>query len=396
MTVFESITAQSRARRLGPLLLAVTAFAAGCGSGHGGPPTGGPVAVTVVTLKGEPVTLQRELPGRTGAFQIAEVRPQATGIVRERLFTEGALVRAGQPLFQLDDAIYKANYQSSTAALARAEAAAEATRNAASRAAELVKTHLISTQDNDNAQANARQTAAEVAGARAALESSRVSLAYTRITAPISGRIGRSFVTPGALVTANQGAPIATIQQLDPLYVEVSQASSEWLQLKSEIDAGQLKGGGAGTSVVIILENGQRYAHDGKLQFSDVTVDTGTGSFAIKALVPNPEGTLLPGMFVRAMLNEGTRPEAILAPQAGVTRDPRGGATALVVGAGNKVEQRTVTLSREIGNHWLIEAGLKAGDRLIIEGLQKAKPGAEVQPSEAGTTPAPPPAAPAR
>lgn len=396
MTVFESITAQSRARRLGPLLLAVTAFAAGCGSGHGGPPTGGPVAVTVVTLKGEPVTLQRELPGRTGAFQIAEVRPQATGIVRERLFTEGALVRAGQPLFQLDDAIYKANYQSSTAALARAEAAAEATRNAASRAAELVKTHLISTQDNDNAQANARQTAAEVAGARATLESSRVSLAYTRITAPISGRIGRSFVTPGALVTANQGAPIATIQQLDPLYVEVSQASSEWLQLKSEIDAGHLKGGGAGTSVVIILENGQRYAHDGKLQFSDVTVDTGTGSFAIKALVPNPEGTLLPGMFVRAMLNEGTRPEAILAPQAGVTRDPRGGATALVVGAGNKVEQRTVTLSREIGNHWLIEAGLKAGDRLIIEGLQKAKPGAEVQPSEAGTTPAPPPAAPAR
>lgn len=396
MTVFESITAQSRARRLGPLLLAVTAFAAGCGSGHGGPPTGGPVAVTVVTLKGEPVTLQRELPGRTGAFQIAEVRPQATGIVRERLFTEGALVRAGQPLFQLDDAIYKANYQSSTAALARAEAAAEATRSAASRAAELVKTHLISTQDNDNAQANARQTAAEVAGARATLESSRVSLAYTRITAPISGRIGRSFVTPGALVTANQGAPIATIQQLDPLYVEVSQASSEWLQLKSEIDAGHLKGGGAGTSVVIILENGQRYAHDGKLQFSDVTVDTGTGSFAIKALVPNPEGTLLPGMFVRAMLNEGTRPEAILAPQAGVTRDPRGGATALVVGAGNKVEQRTVTLSREIGNHWLIEAGLKAGDRLIIEGLQKAKPGAEVQPSEAGTTPAPPPAAPAR
>ena len=372
--------------RGGALAFALAASACGAG-GKGGPPPGGPVPVTVVTLHSAPVTLTRELPGRTSAYRIAEVRPQATGIVRERLFTEGALVQAGQPLFQLDDSVYKAQYQSSAAALAKAEAAAEAARRAADRAAELVKTHVISTQDNDTAQATARQAEAEVAGAKAALESSRVNLAYTRITAPIAGRIGRSFVTPGALVTANQDAAIATIQQMDPMYVEVSQASSEWLRLKAEIDAGRLKGAGAGTSVGILLEGGERYAHDGKLEFADVTVDAATGSFVIKAVVPNPDGTLLPGMYVRAILNEGTRPAAILAPQQGVARDPRGGATALVVGRGNQVESRTVTLSREIGNQWLVDDGLQDGDRVIVEGVQKVRPGADAVPTEA-TTPA--------
>ena len=372
------------------VLLALVLATAACGSsGKGGPPPGGPVPVTVVTLHSAPVTLTRELPGRTSAYRIAEIRPQATGIIRERLFTEGALVRVGQPLFQLDDAVYKAQYQSSAAALAKAQAAAEASRLAANRAADLVKTHLISTQDNDNAQAAARQAEAEVAGATAALEASRVNLAYTRITAPIAGRIGRSFVTAGALVTANQEASIATIQQMDPMYVEVSQASSEWLRLKAEIAAGRLKGAGAGTSVGIVLEGGVRYDHDGKLEFADVTVDTATGSFVIKAVVPNPNGTLLPGMYVRALLNEGTRNAAILAPQPGISRDPRGGAIALIVGAGNKVESRAVTLSREIGNQWLVDDGLKEGDRLIVEGVQKAHPGADAVPTEAS------PAAPA-
>jgi membrane fusion protein (multidrug efflux system) len=369
------------------LLLGLAVAACGHG-GPGGPPPGGPVPVTVVTLKAESVMLERELPGRTSAFRVAEVRPQATGIIKERLFTEGALVRAGQPLFQLDDAIYRAQFQSATAAVARAEASAEVTRLAAKRAAELVKSHAISAQDNDNAQATARQADADVAAARAALETSRVNLGYTKIPSPITGRIGRSFVTPGALVTANQEAAIATVQQLDPMYIEVSQASSEWLALKSEIDAGRLHGAPAGTRVGIMLDGGRRYPQDGKLEFSDITVDTATGTFIIKATVPNAAGTLLPGMFVRAIVDEGTRPDAILAPQVGIQRDPRGNATALVVGPGNKVESRTVTLGREMGDKWLIDAGLKPGDRLIVEGVQKAKTGAEVQPTEAAATPA--------
>ncbi len=362
--------------------------AAACGHDGQGRPPGGPVPVTVVTLKSAPVTLVRELPGRTSAFRIAEVRPQVTGIVKERLFTEGALVRAGQPLFLLDDSMPRAQFQSSSAGLARAEAAAEVARLAAKRATELVKTHAISEQDNDNAQAASRQADAEVAAAKATLEASHVNLGYTRITSPITGRIGRSFVTPGALVTANQEAAIATVQQLDPLYVEVSQASSEWLSLKTEIAAGRLQGAGAGTRVGLLLDGGVRYPQDGKLEFSDVTVDTGTGTFVIKATVPNAAGTLLPGMFVRAIIDEGTRANGILVPQVGILRDPRGGATAYVVGAGNKVESRPVVLSREIGDQWLIDDGLKAGDRVVVEGIQKIKPGAEVQPTEAGAAPA--------
>lgn len=378
------------ARGLTLVLLATLSLSlAACGQkGPGGRPPGGPVPVTVVTLKAETVTLERELPGRTSAFRVAEVRPQATGIIKERLFQEGALVKAGQPLFQLDDAIYRAQFQSATAAVARAEAAAEVARLAAKRASDLVKTHAISTQDNDNAQASARQAEADVAAARAALETSRVNLGYTKIPSPITGRIGRSFVTPGALVTANQDMAIATVQQLDPLYVEVSQASSEWLALRAEVEAGRLHGAPAGTRVGIVLDGGRRYPHDGKLEFSDVTVDTTTGTFVIKATVPNAEGTLLPGMFVRAIVDEGTRPDALLAPQVGIQRDPRGNATALVVGAGNKVESRPVTLGREMGDKWLIDAGLKPGDRLIVEGVQKAKPGIEVQPTEAAAAPA--------
>jgi len=246
-----------------------------------------------------------------------------------------------------------------------------------------VKTHALSAQDPDNAIAVERQAEAETAAARAALETNRVNLAYTRVTAPISGRIGKSTVTPGALVVANQSAPLATIQQLDPMYVELSQASSEWLRLKEEIDAGRLKAGGAGTRVAVLLEDGRRYPQDGRLEFADVTVDTGTGSFALRAIVPNPNDTLLPGMYVRAILNEGIRDDGVLVPQVAVTHDPKGGATALVVGAENKVEPRAVTVSRAIGDQWLVDAGLRAGDRVIVEGVLKVHPGDVVRPTEA-------------
>jgi len=365
------------------LAIAAGALVTGCGHGSGGPGGMPQQSVTVVTLKTQPVTLTRELPGRTTAFLVADVRPQATGIVKSRLFNEGAIVKAGQPLYQLDDALYRAQYQSSEAALAKSEAAHEVALLAARRAGELVKTHLISTQDSDNAVAAERQAAADVAVAKAAVQTSRVNLDYARIAAPISGRIGKSMVTPGALVVANQSVALATVQQIDPMYVEVSQASSEWLALKSQIDSGSLKAGGAGTRVSVVLEDGRRYPQDGRLEFSDVTVDTGTGSFAVRAVVPNPNGTLLPGMYVRAILSEGTRADGLLVPQVAVAHDPKGGATALVVGDGNKVELRPVTVTRAIGDQWLAEAGLKAGDRVIVEGLQKVHPGDVVQPAEA-------------
>ena len=373
----------NRARALRAVALVASALAGACGHGPGGGPGGLQQPVTVVTLRSAPVTLTRELPGRTTAFLVADVRPQATGIVKARLFREGAAVKAGQPLYQLDDSLYRAQFQNSEAALAKSEAALEVARLAARRASELVKTHSISAQDHDNAIAAERQAAADAQAARAALETSRVNLAYTRITAPISGRIGKSAVTPGALVVANQSAPLAVIQQLDPMYVEVSQASSEWLRLKEEIDAGRLKAGGAGTRVTVLLEDGRRYPQDGRLEFADVTVDTGTGSFALRAIVPNPNDTLLPGMYVRAILNEGIRSDAVLVPQVAVAHDPKGGATTLVVATGNKVEQRTITVSRAIGDQWLVDAGLRAGDQVIVEGVLKVHPGDVVRPTEA-------------
>jgi len=365
--------------------LASTLPVAGCGHGGGGSGGIGQQPVTVVTLKTQPVNLTRELPGRTTAFLVADVRPQATGIVRSRLFREGAVVKAGQPLYQLDDSLYRAQFQSAEAALAKSEAALEVARLAARRAAELVRSHLISAQDSDNAIAAERQAAADAAAARAALETARVELAYTRITAPISGRIGKSSVTPGALVIANQSVPLATIQQLDPMYVEVSQASSEWLRLKEEIDAGRLQAGGPGTRVTVLLEDGRRYPQDGRLEFADVTVDTGTGSFALRAVVPNPNDTLLPGMYVRAVLSEGTRPDGLLVPQVAVAHDAKGGATTLVLGAENKVELRPITVTRAIGDQWLAEAGLRAGERVIVEGIQKVHPGDVVAPTEAAS-----------
>ena len=374
--------------------------------GGGGPP-GGPGGaggfggmasykpnVTVVTLKSQPVALTRELPGRTSAFLVADVRPQVNGIIKRRLFEEGSVVHAGQPLYDIDDAIYRAQVDSAAAAVKKAEASAVAAQLAAKRSRELIKIDAISAQDNDNAVAAEGQANADVAAARAALDTANVNLAYAHIVAPITGRIGKSMVTQGALATADQSTPLATVQQLDPIYIDVNQSSAEWLALKQEIDSGRVTSQGAGTPVQIVLENGSRYQHEGKLQFADVTVDPTTGNFLLRVLVPNPEGLLMPGMYVRAVLDEGVLPNGVLAPQEGIAHDPKGDASALVVDAQDKVQERKVNVTREVGNAWLIDDGLAAGDKLIVAGVQKVQPGMTVQPVEAPPNAAPPAPAP--
>ena len=368
------------ARGLPVLVLVATALVA-C-SKPAAPPAAPPQAVTVVTLRPEPLTLTRELPGRTTPFLVAEVRPQVTGIVQSRLFTEGGRVEAGEPLYQLDDATYRAETDSARAALARAEAAHESARLKAKRADELIKIHAISTQDHDNAVAALREAEADIGVAKAALQQTEVRLGYSRVTAPISGRIGKSAVTPGALVTANQAEPLATIQQLDPIHVDLSQSSVELLALRKSLGDGDVRGA-KDIPVTILLEDGSRYEHEGKLTFADVSVDPGTGSFALRVVVPNPDHLLLPGMYVRAVVGSGRLEQALLAPQQGITRDPKGLATAMVVGADGKVESRVVDVARTIGDRWLVTSGLQAGERIIVEGLQKVRPGAVVTATEA-------------
>lgn len=365
-------------------LAMLAASVTGCGQQQAAPQGGGPVPVTVVTLKSEPVTLVRELPGRTTPYLIAEVRPQVDGIVKQRLFTEGGSVKAGQPLYQIDDATYLAAYASAKATLARAEATLESARLTSRRSEELIAINAVSKQDNEDATSALQQAEADVAAARAAERSARVILDYARITAPISGRIGRSTVTQGALVTAKQEEPLAVIQQLDPIYVDLNQSSAEWLELRKAIDAGRLKKDGD-LPVTIMLEDGTQYDHDGRLEFSEVSVDPSTGSFALRVVVPNPDHMLLPGMYVRALVRTGVRQNAVLAPQQGLQRDPRGHTNAMVVGADDKVEVRAVRVSQAIGDQWLVEEGLAAGDRVIIEGLQKIQPGVPVQATEKGT-----------
>jgi membrane fusion protein, multidrug efflux system len=370
------------------VVLAAVTLVAGCGS-QGGPPPGGMTPqVSVVTLKPQAVALTRDLPGRVSAFLVAEVRPQVSGIVKQRLFTEGGTVKAGQPLYELDDAIYRAQYNSARATLQKAQATQEAARLTAGRSAEMVKIDAVSAQDNDNAIAALGQAQADVAAAQAAVDSSAVNLAYAHIVSPINGRIGKSSITQGALVTADQTAALATVQQLDPIYVDVNQSSSEWLQLKQDVDAGRVQADASGAPTKIVLENGSSYAAPGTLQFSDVTVDPTTGNFLLRVIVANPSQLLMPGMYVRAVIGEGVRPEGLLAPQRGITRDPRGGATALVVNHDGKVEVREVRVSRTIGDQWLVEEGLSDGDRVIVEGLQKVQPGMPVTAVEAAPVPA--------
>jgi membrane fusion protein, multidrug efflux system len=381
MLPFESARNRVLALFALPAMLALAA----CGGGvpHGAPGGDFTPQVTVVTLKSQSVTLTRELPGRTNAFLVAEVRPQVSGIVKQRLFTEGAIVKAGQPLYELDDAIYRAQLESAQASLAKADATVAAAQLAADRSRELIKIDAVSRQDNDNAIAAFGQAKADVAAAKAAIANATVNLTYAHLVAPISGRIGKSAVTVGALVTANQAAAMATIQQLDPIYVDVNQASSEWLRLKQVIDSGRAQSGAADSPVTIVLADGRTYGQKGRLQFADVTVDPTTGDFLLRAIVPNPSGELLPGMYVRAVLDEGVLSQGVLAPEQGITRDPKGNASALVVNAQGKVEPREVKVSRNIGNQWLVDEGLASGDRLIVEGLQKVQPGMAVKAVEA-------------
>lgn len=348
------------------------------------PPQQGAPAVTVVTLTTEPVALTRQLPGRTNAYLIAEVRPQVTGIVEERLFEEGSLVEAGQPLYQLDDATYRARYNSALASLARARATVEVARLNATRAAELVKANAVSQQEHENAIAALQQAEADVGVAEAAVASSRVELDYARITSPIAGRIGKSTVTQGALVTADQAQPLATVQQLDPIYVDLTQSSSELLQLRRAVAGGNVRT--EDTPVTILLEDGTRFDHEGKLSFADVSVDPSTGSYSLRVTVPNPDHLLMPGMYVRAMLSNAVLEDGILVPQQAIARDPKGNANALLVSADGTVEQRTVEVNRTIGDKWLVSSGLMAGDRVIVEGLQKVQPGMPVEATEAAAS----------
>lgn len=352
------------------LALALTLSACRLGGPDAGPPKG-PPEVGVVTLQAENVALSAELPGRTTPYLIAEVRPQVGGILLTRLFEEGSEVQAGQPLYQIDPAPYRAT-------LTRAEAALEQAKLLFERYERLVQSKAISQQDYDDARSQYRQV-------QAAAETARIDVGYTRITAPISGRIGRSSVTQGALLTASQTTALATVQQLDPIYVDIVQPSTAILKLKENLASGRLKSAGDGQAEVQLqLENGQPYPHAGKLQFSEVSVDEGTGAVTLRAVLPNPDGLLLPGMFVRAQLQEGVRDQALLVPQRGITRNPTGQATALVVGADNKAELREVTVERTVGDRWLVGAGLKPGDRVIVDGLQNVQPGAPVKAVPAG------------
>ena len=373
-----------RIRGVVPGLLAILAALAGCHRQEGPLQGSQPIPVTVVTLRPQSVTLTRELPGRSTAYLVAEVRPQVNGIVASRLFTEGGVVKAGQPLYQLDDATYRADLNSARASLARAEATLETARLNARRSAELVKVDAVSRQEDEDAAAALRQADADVKAARAAADRAGVVLGYARITSPITGRIGKSMVTQGALVTANQDAPLTTVQQLDPMYIDLTQSSAELLELRRAMARGTIKTA-RDLPVTILLEDGTAYDHPGKLEFSDVTVDPTTGSFGVRVLVPNPDYLLLPGMYVRAVVGDGERDDALLVPQQGITRDQKGQTLAMVVGKDGKVEVRPVKVSRAVGDQWLVEEGLAAGDRVIVEGLQKIRPGAPVQPTEAGS-----------
>ena len=337
-------------------------------------------------VQSEAIALQTELAGRTSAYVTAEVRPQVNGIIKSRAFREGASVQAGQLLYVIEPSVYRATYERARAELTSAEALVITSRVRAERYAELVKINAVSKQEYDDARATHLSSVATVEQARASLQSARINLDYTRVVAPIAGRIGRSSVTQGALVTAGQPTALATIAQLDPIYVDVTQSSVQLLQLKRLLSSGGAQP--PSTKVSLKLEDGSEYTQSGELQFTDVTVDASTGSVTLRALFPNPETLLLPGMYVRAQIDEALDPHAILAPQQAVTRDEKGQASALVVDASNKVQLRNLTTGRVIGDRWQVTSGLAPGDRVVVEGNDKIKPGALVKPVP--KVPAPP------
>ncbi|BDR09669.1 efflux RND transporter periplasmic adaptor subunit [Comamonas thiooxydans] len=363
----------------------IAAALAGCSKPEAeqkGPPKSEP-KVGVVTLQSQSQQLDASLPGRTRAFMTAEVRPQVSGIIQQRLFTEGALVKQGQQLYQIDAASLKAAEASAAAAVAKAEASQRTLAATARRNAELVKIDAISKQAFDESQAAAAQSASDVAVAKANLETARINLKYSRIEAPIGGRIALSAVTPGALVTANQATALTTIVRLDPMYVDFTQSSTDLMQLKRDLDSGRYqKVEGNKIPVRIQLDDGSDYPHQGKLAFAGVIVNDTTGTLTLRAEVPNPDGMLMPGMYVKALLPTALAPDALLVPQQSVTRDLTGRANVMVVKDGDVVEKRDVELDRAVGAFWLLKTGLNAGERVMVDGFQRIKPGDKVQAME--------------
>jgi membrane fusion protein, multidrug efflux system len=341
-----------------------------------------PPEVAVVALATEPVTMTAELPGRTVAVMVSEVRPQIRGIIQKRLFTEGQQVKSGQVLYQIDPALYQADYDSAAATLARAEAARVSVRLLAERYAELVQIEAVSKQQNDDAIGAYARAEADVATARAALDTARISLEYTRITAPIHGQVSASVYTQGALVTANQPAPLTTVRQLDPIYVDITQPSGQLLALQRQLASGRLRRAGKSTIMVRLrLDDDSEYEHAGMLAFTDVVVDETTGMVRLRTRFPNPNGLLLPGMYVRAFVPQAVDENGLLVPQQSVTHNARGEAVALVVNGENKVEQRMLKTAGTVGDRWLVRDGVKPGERLIVEGGQKVQPGGTVRTS---------------
>lgn len=365
-------------------VLASVLVLAACGRSEGGAAgggqAGGPPEVSVLTIQPQTVALTTELAGRTSPYLVAEVRPQVTGIVKARAFTEGSEVKAGQSLYQIDAASYEAALDNARATLAKADANLHTSRLKAGRYDELAGIDAVSKQARDDAQAALKQAQADVDAAKAAVRTAQIDLNYTQVKAPISGRIGRSAVTPGALVTANQANALATVQQLDPIYVDVTQTSAELLRLQRDLAEGRLQRAGAGQArVKLVLEDGSAYPLEGKLQFSEVSVDEGTGSVTLRAVFPNPQRRLLPGMYVRAVVEKGMSQGAILVPQQAVSRDAKGRATVMALDASGKVQPRTLTTSQVLGDNWLVSSGLAAGDRVLMDGLQTIQPGMAVK-----------------
>src|SRR6186713_843981 len=359
-------------------MMVAAALLVACGKDAGGPPP--PPEVSVITLAPRAVAITDQLPGRTTAFRVAEVRPQVTGIVQKRMFVEGGEVKAGEQLYQIDPGSYRAALSSAQAALKRAEAQAVTAKLLQERYAPLMAANAVSQQENDEAIAARARADADVAEARAAVDAARINLVYTQVLSPIDGRIGRTLVTEGALVTSGQQAPLATVQQLDPIYVDITQSSTDMLRLQRQLANGELvKDDKNQAEVTLTLEDGSVYPERGRLKVSEASVDPSTGSVVLRAVFPNPRRELLPGMFVRAQLSQGTRSAALMVPQRGVSHNSKGEATVLIVDPEDKVAERVVTADRTIGDEWLITAGLSPGDRVIVDGLQKAKPGSPVK-----------------
>ncbi|PCP72227.1 efflux transporter periplasmic adaptor subunit [Morganella morganii] len=379
---------------LAMLVLSGSFLLSGCGEEQKQGGEMPPPDVKVVTLKAAPLTVSTELPGRTSAYRIAEVRPQVGGIILKRNYKEGSDVKEGESLYQIDPAPFQATLNSAQAELAKARANAELARLTVNRYKPLLGTNYISRQDYDEAVSTHAQAQAAVRAAQAAVQTAQINLNYTKVTSPISGLSGKSNVTEGALVATGQSQPLTLVQQIDPIYVDVTQSSDDYLRLKHEIASGAVDKEQGKVAVSLVTAENKDYTHKGYLEFSDVTVDETTGSITMRAVFPNPQESLLPGMFVRARVDEGVRPDAILVPQQGVIRTAKGGAVVNVVNAKNEIEVRPVTVGQAYGNKWLVTAGVNNGERVVVEGFQKIKQGAVVKATEVDLNAQPATAAP--